>query len=144
VITRRRPSKSCWNLELFERYEGCLSLGRPLFGRLFLSWQADVRMTLCMAVAIWMMYLLTVKDQKWDRHESSPNFRLETVMSTSKLHTDDTPVPVLAPGNGKTKTGRLWTYVRDDRPTSRSQSKTPVQKWNLPSLSIRVPSSRSC
>jgi len=38
------------------------------------------------------------------------------VMSTSKLHGDDTPVPVLAPGNGKTKTGRLWTYVRDDRP----------------------------
>jgi len=38
------------------------------------------------------------------------------VMSTGKLHGDDTPVPVLAPGNGKTKTGRLWTYVRDDRP----------------------------
>ncbi len=38
------------------------------------------------------------------------------VMAASKLHADDTPVPVLAPGNGKTKTGRLWTYVRDDRP----------------------------
>jgi transposase len=38
------------------------------------------------------------------------------VMNTTKLHADDTPVPVLAPGNGKTKTGRLWTYVRDDRP----------------------------
>ncbi|MGA2273922.1 MAG: IS66 family transposase [Bryobacteraceae bacterium] len=38
------------------------------------------------------------------------------VMNTGKLHGDDTPVPVLAPGNGKTKTGRLWTYVRDDRP----------------------------
>jgi transposase len=38
------------------------------------------------------------------------------VISASKLHADDTPVPVLAPGNGKTKTGRLWTYVRDDRP----------------------------
>jgi hypothetical protein len=38
------------------------------------------------------------------------------VMSTSKLHGDDTPVPVLAPGTGKTKVGRLWTYVRDDRP----------------------------
>src|SRR5467141_792885 len=38
------------------------------------------------------------------------------VMSAEKLHSDDTPVPVLAPGNGKTKTGRLWTYVRDDRP----------------------------
>jgi transposase len=38
------------------------------------------------------------------------------VTTASKLHADDTPVPVLAPGNGKTKTGRLWTYVRDDRP----------------------------
>jgi transposase len=38
------------------------------------------------------------------------------VMSGHKLHADDTPVPVLAPGNGKTKLGRLWTYVRDDRP----------------------------
>jgi transposase len=38
------------------------------------------------------------------------------VTASDKLHADDTPVPVLAPGNGKTKTGRLWTYVRDDRP----------------------------
>jgi transposase len=38
------------------------------------------------------------------------------VMSAEKLHADDTPVPVLAPGTGKTKLGRLWTYVRDDRP----------------------------
>ena len=38
------------------------------------------------------------------------------VLAATKLHADDTPVPVLAPGNGKTKTGRLWTYVRDDRP----------------------------
>jgi transposase len=38
------------------------------------------------------------------------------VLSGEKLHGDDVPVPVLEPGNGKTKTGRLWTYVRDDRP----------------------------
>lgn len=38
------------------------------------------------------------------------------VMAGNKIHGDDTPVPVLAPGKGKTKTGRLWTYVRDDRP----------------------------
>jgi len=44
------------------------------------------------------------------------------VMRAEKLHADDTPVPVLAPGTGKTKTGRLWTYVRDDRP---SGSATP-------------------
>jgi transposase len=38
------------------------------------------------------------------------------VLDTAKLHGDDIPVPVLAPGNGRTKTARLWTYVRDDRP----------------------------
>ena len=38
------------------------------------------------------------------------------VLSAEKLHADDTPVPVLQPGRGKTKTGRLWTYVKDDRP----------------------------
>jgi transposase len=32
------------------------------------------------------------------------------------LHADDTPVPVLDPGRGKTKTGRLWVAVRDERP----------------------------
>ncbi|MBB4861153.1 transposase [Novosphingobium chloroacetimidivorans] len=31
------------------------------------------------------------------------------------LHADDTPVPVLAPGAGRTRTGRLWVYVRDER-----------------------------
>lgn len=39
------------------------------------------------------------------------------VLAPGKLHADDTPIPVLAPGTGKTKTGRLWTYVRDDRPS---------------------------
>ena len=44
------------------------------------------------------------------------------VMTAGKLHADDTPVPVLAPGQGKTKTGRLWTYVRDDRPAGDSSA----------------------
>ena len=48
------------------------------------------------------------------------------VLGAEKLHADDTPVPVLAPGNGKTKTGRLWTYVRDDRPAG---DKTPAAVW---------------
>ena len=38
------------------------------------------------------------------------------VLAGAKLHADDTPMPVLAPGSGKTRIGRLWTYVRDDRP----------------------------
>jgi transposase len=36
------------------------------------------------------------------------------VFAASRVHGDDTTVPVLA--KGKTRTGRLWTYVRDDRP----------------------------
>jgi transposase len=40
------------------------------------------------------------------------------VMAADKLHGDDTPVPVLSPGKGRTKTGRLWAYVRDDRPSA--------------------------
>jgi transposase len=40
----------------------------------------------------------------------------EHVMAGTVIHADDTPVPVLAPGNGKTRTGRLWIYLRDERP----------------------------
>ena len=47
-------------------------------------------------------------------------------LAATKLHADDTPIPVLAPGNGKTKTARLWTYVRDDRP---SGSTEPAAVW---------------
>jgi transposase len=43
------------------------------------------------------------------------------VLASDTLHVDDTPVPVLAPGTGKTKTGRLWTYVRDERPFAGSR-----------------------
>jgi hypothetical protein len=48
------------------------------------------------------------------------------VLSATKIHADDTPVLVLAPGNGKTKTGRLWTYVRDERPAG---EKTAPAVW---------------
>jgi len=48
------------------------------------------------------------------------------VRAAAKLHADDTPLPVLAPGLGKTKTARLWTYVRDDRP---SGSQDPPAVW---------------
>lgn len=43
------------------------------------------------------------------------------VTAGAKLHADDTPIPVLEPGRGKTRTGRLWTYVRDDRPAGSAQ-----------------------
>lgn len=37
------------------------------------------------------------------------------VFAATHIHGDDTPIKVLAPGTGKTKTGRIWTYVRDGR-----------------------------
>jgi transposase len=40
----------------------------------------------------------------------------EHVFASQKLFADDTPIPVLDPGHGRTKTGRLWVYARDDRP----------------------------
>jgi transposase len=48
------------------------------------------------------------------------------VLVSEKVHVDDTPVAVLAPGNGKTVTGRFWVYVRDDR---RSGSAEPAAVW---------------
>ncbi|WP_074012712.1 IS66 family transposase, partial [Candidatus Sodalis sp. SoCistrobi] len=48
------------------------------------------------------------------------------VLEAGKVHADDTPVPVQAPGSGKTRTGRLWVYVRDDRNTGSSM---PAAVW---------------
>jgi hypothetical protein len=50
----------------------------------------------------------------------------QQVLAGTKLHADDTPVPVLCPGRGTTKQGRLWTYVRDDRA---SGSAAPPAVW---------------
>jgi transposase len=40
------------------------------------------------------------------------------VFGSDKIFADDTTIPVLDPGRGRTKTGRLWVYTRDDRPWS--------------------------
>jgi transposase len=65
------------------------------------------------------------------------------VLDCDKLHADDTPVPVLAPGNGKTKTGRLWTYVRDDRASGSTAARavwfaySPDRKGEHPQQHLR-------
>ena len=41
---------------------------------------------------------------------------LATLKGAPKLFADETTVPVLDPGRGRTKTGQLWSYARDDRP----------------------------
>jgi transposase len=41
---------------------------------------------------------------------------LEKLKASPKLFADETTAPVLDPGRGRTKTGQLWAYARDDRP----------------------------
>lgn len=48
------------------------------------------------------------------------------VLEPGKVHSDDTTMPVLAPGNGQTKIGRMWVYVRDD---TRSGSTAAPAAW---------------
>jgi transposase len=43
------------------------------------------------------------------------------VMSADIVHTDDTPIAVLAPGLGRTRTGRIWVYLVDERPWAGSR-----------------------
>lgn len=50
----------------------------------------------------------------------------ENVFASTRLFADDTPVPVLDPGRGRTKTGRLWVYARDDRASSGSDPPAAV------------------
>jgi transposase len=44
------------------------------------------------------------------------------VFAAERIHADDTTVPVLA--KERTRTGRLWVYVRDDRPSGQRPDPT--------------------
>jgi hypothetical protein len=54
------------------------------------------------------------------------------VFEAAKLHADDTPVPVLAPGAGKTRTGRLWVYARDDRASGDATAPAVLYRFARP------------
>lgn len=52
--------------------------------------------------------------------------RWEVIAGSAVLHSDDTPIPVLAPGSDKTLTGRLRTCVRDKRPDDSTRPSAAV------------------
>ena len=52
------------------------------------------------------------------------------VRAGAALHADDTPVPVLSPGLGRTKTGRLWILVRDERPWGSPSSPAAFYRYS--------------
>mgnify|MGYP000264962274 CR=1 FL=1 len=53
------------------------------------------------------------------------------VLSGERLHGDDTPVPVLDPGRGRTRQGRLWVYVRDGRPRGETAPPAAFYEYSL-------------
>jgi transposase len=59
------------------------------------------------------------------------------VREGAAIHADDTPVDVLDPGHGKTLTGRLWTYVRDERPWGSSAAPAAWYRFSMDRRSIR-------
>ena len=61
------------------------------------------------------------------------------VFAAERIHADDTTVPVLA--KGKTRTGRLWTYVRDDRPFGGRDPPAAVVLLLAPTAAASIPSS---
>jgi transposase len=52
------------------------------------------------------------------------------VLAGPVIHGDDTPVPMLDPGRGKTREGRLWVYVRDERPWAGQAPPGAVYYWS--------------
>jgi len=71
------------------------------------------------------------------------------VIAATKQHADDTPIPVLAPSN-KTRTARLWVYVREDSRAGSAESPrgmvcllAPTGAGSIPSATS-LPSAASC
>ena len=66
------------------------------------------------------------------------------VFAAEKLHGADTPVPEIEPGLGRTRTGRLWVYVRDDRPFCGPAPPPPlISTAPIAAVSIRHSTSRT-
>ena len=52
------------------------------------------------------------------------------VMAAPAIHSDDTPIQVLAPGLGRTRTGRLWAYVVDERPWAGNRAPAALYRYS--------------
>ncbi|TWI20392.1 transposase IS66 family protein [Mesorhizobium tianshanense] len=66
--------------------------------------------------------------------------------SSPKLFADETTAPVLDPGRGKTKTGQLWAYARDDRPwegATRRASPMSMRRIERPSIRSLISQARN-
>jgi hypothetical protein len=51
-------------------------------------------------------------------------------MGVTVIHTDDTPIKVVASGNGKTWTGRIWIYLVDEGPWAGSRAPAAYYRYS--------------
>ena len=63
----------------------------------------------------------------------------ELILTSGKIAVDETKAPVLDPGRGKTKTGQLWAYARDDRPWGGPDPPAVAYRLRSPTASTSVP-----
>jgi transposase len=130
VIVHSRPKMSCRDCEAITQAPApCLPIEKskagpsllahvlvskycnhlPLYRQSAIYAREGVKLS-CSTLAEWVgasASLLTPLAEAIARH----------VRMGTTLHADDTPLPVLSPGSGRTKTGRLWPLVRDERPS---------------------------
>jgi transposase len=66
------------------------------------------------------------------------------VLASGTLHVDDTPVPVLAPGTGKTKTGRLWTPASAGAGSTFAMSGRSLVRGSRRPCSFTRPTAKAC
>lgn len=59
------------------------------------------------------------------------------VRAGTAIHADDTPVNVLSPGHGKTRTGRVWVYARDERPWGSDVPPAAFYRFSMDRKGIR-------
>lgn len=102
-IERGRPGAGLLANVLVSKYADHLSLYRQ--SGIYARQSVDLARS---TLADWVGRSATLLDPLVDAFERH-------VMGGATLHADDTPVPVLSPGTGRKRTGRLWTYVRDER-----------------------------
>ena len=118
------PTEAMVAYVLVAKYAWCLPLYRQ--AQMMLAQGIDIKRAV---LAFWVGYAAA---------ELAPLYELlrQHLLSSSRLAVDETPVPVLDPGRGRTKTGYFWSMARDDRPFGGMDP--PAVAYRPPSPGVRT------
>jgi len=108
LLTQVLISKYCDHLPLYRQSQIFARQGVTLNRSTLANWVAG---------AAW--WLTPIRDRIADH-----------IMAAERVFADDTVLPVLDPGRGRTRTGRLWVYARDDRPWGGSDPPAVLYRYS--------------